>query len=152
MDWAPLPDGPASTTLLAGYAAAAAASSPHAATTRVRVVTVPGAVHAAFKDLWRHASRPFKYPPLLEYQGKNVGVRRARGRFILTTNPDDVLSASLVGAFAQMRLLDVNFYRAARGREDVEDGSRRRRQRRGRRRRVASSTPRRHDATMAAPR
>ena len=34
---------------------------------------------------------------------------------MLTTNPDDVLSASLVASFAKMNLLAVNFYRAARG-------------------------------------
>ena len=38
---------------------------------------------------------------------------------MLTTNPDDVLSASLVASFAKMNLLAVNFYRAARGHCDM---------------------------------
>jgi hypothetical protein len=114
VEWNPLPSGPSSAALLAEYAAAAARQSPHPPVTRVRVVTVPPVVHNALRALWR-ATPPKTFPPVLEYLGKNVGVRRARGKFVLTTNPDDVLSASLVASFAKMNLLAVNFYRAARG-------------------------------------
>lgn len=114
VEWNPLPSGPSSATLLAEYATAAAQASPHPPVTRVRVVTVPQVVHNALRALWR-ATPPETFPPVLEYPGKNVGVRRARGKFVLTTNPDDVLSASLVASFAKMNLLAVNFYRAARG-------------------------------------
>jgi hypothetical protein len=44
----------------------------------VRVITVPSEVHA------RHGYRG----NLAEYQAKNVGVARARGKFVLVTNPD----------------------------------------------------------------
>ena len=114
VEWNPLPSGPSSAALLAEYAAAAARQSPHPPVTRVRVVTVPPVVHNALRALWR-ATPPKTFPPVLEYLGKNVGVRRARGKFVLTTNPDDVLSATLVASFAKMNLLAVNFYRAARG-------------------------------------
>ena len=78
-------------------------------------MTIPQVVHNA---LVRQAGAETS-PPVLEILGKNVGVRRARGKFVLTTNPDDVLSASLVASFAKMNLLAVNFYRAARGHCDM---------------------------------
>ena len=115
VEWNPLPVGPSSAALLAEYAAAAARQSSHPPVTRVRVVTVPPVVHNA---LVRQAGAETS-PPVLEILGKNVGVRRARGKFVLTTNPDDVLSASLVASFAKMNLLAVNFYRAARGHCDM---------------------------------
>ena len=115
VEWNPLPVGPSSAVLLAEYAAAAASQSTHPPVTRVRVVTIPQGVHNA---LMRQAGAETS-PPVLEILGKNVGVRRARGKFVLTTNPDDVLSASLVASFAKMNLLAVNFYRAARGNCDM---------------------------------
>ena len=115
VEWNPLPVGSSSAALLAEYAAAAARQSSHPPVTRVRVVTIPQVVHNA---LVRQAGAETS-PPVLEILGKNVGVRRARGKFVLTTNPDDVLSASLVASFAKMNLLAVNFYRAARGHCDM---------------------------------
>ena len=115
VEWNPLPVGPSSAALLAEYAAAAARQSSHPPVTRVRVVTIPQVVHNA---LVRQAGAETS-PPVLEILGKNVGVRRARGKFVLTTTPDDVLSASLVASFAKMNLLAVNFYRAARGHCDM---------------------------------
>ena len=115
VEWNPLPVGPSSAALLAEYAAAAARQSSHPPVTRVRVLTIPQVVHNA---LVRQAGAETS-PPVLEILGKNVGVRRARGKFVLTTNPDDVLSASLVASFAKMNLLAVNFYRAARGHCDM---------------------------------
>ena len=111
VEWNPRSDAPSSAVLLAEYAAAAARQSPFPPVTRVRVMTVPQVVHNA---LVRQAGAKAS-PPVLEILAKNVGVRRARGKFVLTTNPDDVLSASLVASFAKMNLLAVNFYRAARG-------------------------------------
>src|SRR5262245_59663891 len=46
----------------------------------VRVVTVPPELHAVFPH--------FASLPLFQMIGKNVGIRRARGRFILATNID----------------------------------------------------------------
>jgi hypothetical protein len=47
---------------------------------KVRIVTVPPAVHAGFA----HSSEL----PLFQMIGKNVGIRRAQGRFVLATNVD----------------------------------------------------------------
>jgi hypothetical protein len=47
---------------------------------RVRIVTVPREVHA----LYPHAAEL----PLLQMIGKNVGIRRARGKYVLATNVD----------------------------------------------------------------
>ena len=44
----------------------------------IKIITVPAEVH----DKIGHPS------PVLEYYGKNVGIRRAKGQFVLTTNPD----------------------------------------------------------------
>ncbi len=49
----------------------------------VRIVTVPPDVHAQFP----HAEKL----PLFQMIGKNVGIRRARGRYVLATNVDILL-------------------------------------------------------------
>jgi hypothetical protein len=54
----------------------------------VRIVTVPAELHAAFP----HASAL----PLFQMIGKNVGIRRARGAFVLATNIDILLDDALV--------------------------------------------------------
>jgi hypothetical protein len=41
---------------------------------------------------------------LFEYFGKNVGIRRARGEFILVTNPDIIFSEELIAHLAQHEL------------------------------------------------
>ncbi len=46
----------------------------------IRFIEVPGAVHAALENSDRI--------PLFEYLAKNVGIRRALGRFVLATNPE----------------------------------------------------------------
>ena len=54
----------------------------------IRVITVPAEIHARFA----HASQL----PLFQMAGKNVGIRRARGRFILATNVDILLDDATV--------------------------------------------------------
>jgi hypothetical protein len=54
----------------------------------VRIVTVPPEIHARFA----HASQL----PLFQMIGKNVGIRRARGRFVLATNVDILLDDATV--------------------------------------------------------
>jgi hypothetical protein len=54
----------------------------------IRVITVPPEIHARFA----HASQL----PLFQMIGKNVGIRRARGRFILATNVDILLDDATV--------------------------------------------------------
>lgn len=72
----------------------------------VRVVTVDTETHHSIS---RHPKMP-----VLEYYGKNVGIKRARGRFVLVTNPDIVLSDELFDLLAQRNLRDDAFYRTDR--------------------------------------
>jgi hypothetical protein len=61
---------------------------PDFATARVRMVTVPRSVHA----LYPLAAQL----PLFQMIAKNVGIRRARGRFVLATNVDILFDDALV--------------------------------------------------------
>ncbi|MEM9302226.1 MAG: hypothetical protein AAGE01_08965 [Pseudomonadota bacterium] len=70
----------------------------------INVLTVPAAVH----DRLEGADRS----PLFEYRGKNAGVRRARGRFILCMNPDLLLADELLDHICGERLRADGFYRA----------------------------------------
>ena len=54
----------------------------------VRLVTVPREIHARLE----HS----KALPLFQMIGKNVGIRRARGRFILATNMDILMNDALI--------------------------------------------------------
>ena len=70
----------------------------------IRIITVPAEVH----DKIGHPS------PVLEYYGKNVGIRRAKGQFVLTTNPDILFTNELVDWFNQRLLRVDSFYRTDR--------------------------------------
>lgn len=52
--------------------------------------------------------------PLLEYYGKNIGIRRAKGDFIIATNPDIVFSEEIIKHFADNNFDNKHFYRADR--------------------------------------
>jgi hypothetical protein len=52
---------------------------------------------------------------LLEFVGKNAAARRARGRFLLFTNPDDCWSEALAQLLADRRLRTDVFYTSIRG-------------------------------------
>lgn len=52
--------------------------------------------------------------PLLEYYGKNIGIRRAQGEYIVATNPDIIFSEEIIKKFAEGRLEKEYFYRADR--------------------------------------
>jgi hypothetical protein len=72
----------------------------------VRVVTVPPHIHAEIPNPGNM--------PMLEFFAKNVGVRRASGDWIVSMNPDIVLSTELLD-FAVNGTLDPGcFYRADR--------------------------------------
>ena len=116
VEWNPVESGPTSAALLGAYARRAARLGAANASTRVRVVTVPKEVHGALKDVFLRAgaSPKVNWPPVIEYFGKNVGVRRARGEFVMTTNPDDVFHRQLVASLGRARLMATNYYRAAR--------------------------------------
>src|ERR1039457_4630914 len=69
----------------------------------VRILEVPPAVHARY----RHAAAL----PLYQMIAKNVGIRRARGEFILATNIDILFSDELVQFLASRRLEKGRMYR-----------------------------------------
>jgi hypothetical protein len=75
---------------------------------RVRYVIVPEAAHA------RVVLRLGKPISFLEYIAKNIGVRRAKGKFVLVTNPDDLLSLQLFELIAARQFNTFVFYRAVR--------------------------------------
>ena len=52
--------------------------------------------------------------PYLEYLAKNVGIRRARGRFVLVTNADILLGREVVDVLAGRQLEPATMYRAPR--------------------------------------
>lgn len=70
----------------------------------VRIITVPGSVHDTLDAT----------NPVLEFHGKNTGIRRARGEYVLTTNPDILLSNELINEFARRWLRKDHFYRTDR--------------------------------------
>jgi predicted O-methyltransferase YrrM len=70
----------------------------------LRIITVPPKIHATIG----HPS------PVLEFYGKNVGIRRARGEFVLTTNPDILFSNQLIDWLSQRQLRLDSYYRTDR--------------------------------------
>lgn len=71
----------------------------------IRIVTVPREVHARFA----HADRI----PLYQMIAKNVGIRRARGKFILATNVDILFSDGAM-RYMRYRLRPGRLYRTER--------------------------------------
>jgi len=72
----------------------------------VRIITVPPSVHARFK----HSDGL----PLFQMIAKNVGIRRARGEFVLATNVDILFSEQLIRLFGSGRLREGRCYRVVR--------------------------------------
>jgi hypothetical protein len=69
----------------------------------VRIVEVPPELHARY----RHAAAL----PLYQMIAKNVGIRRARGEFVLATNIDIIFSDELMQFLASGRLEKSRMYR-----------------------------------------
>jgi len=76
----------------------------------VRFIEVPLELHAALPNA--------DVIPLFQMIAKNVGIRRARGRFVLATNPDLIFSEELVRFLATEDLDPRGMYRI--DRTDVE--------------------------------
>src|SRR6185295_19067622 len=77
----------------------------------LRFIEVPPAVHSAI---------PFSDGlPLFQMIAKNAGIRRARGRFVVSTNIDIVLSNELVQFLAERRLQPGRMYRV--DRHDIDN-------------------------------
>ena len=77
-----------------------------------RTVTVPTILHQRLK----YADRL----PFFQMIAKNVGIRRARGQFVLATNIDILFSDELIGFIARQRLDPNKQYRV--DRYDIESG------------------------------
>ena len=69
----------------------------------VRIITVPPEIHNRFE----HGANL----PLYQMIGKNVGIRRARGRFILATNIDILFSDELAAFLGSQQLRTDRMYR-----------------------------------------
>jgi hypothetical protein len=77
----------------------------------IKIITVPQAVH-------NKVYNPGKFS-FLEYAAKNVGIRRARGEFILSTNADVLFSGSMSARLAKQDFSEGHFYRA--NRHDLDE-------------------------------
>ncbi len=73
---------------------------------QVRIIEVPPEMH----QRWR----TWKALPLYQMTAKNVGIRRARGEFVLATNIDILFSDELMELLAQRRLDPGKMYRVNR--------------------------------------
>ena len=78
---------------------------------QVRIIEVPPELH--------HRLRHSEELPLFQMIAKNVGIFRARGRFILSTNIDIIFSDGLMGFLCSDSLRKGNFYRV--NRHDVSE-------------------------------
>ena len=76
---------------------------------QVRIVTVPNEAH---EQLVNPEVR--KTVPLFEFPAKNVGVRRAKGVFILCTNADIFFDPAIIRHIGERRLQSGAFYRTDR--------------------------------------
>src|SRR5580700_6922325 len=98
VEWNPLPERPPLADVLAwpdggGFC-------------EVRIIEVPPEIHQGFRN-WQAM-------PLYQMIGKNVGIRRARGEFVLATNIDILFSDELMKFFAERRLEPGKMYRVNR--------------------------------------
>jgi hypothetical protein len=95
VEWNPLPDRPGLVQALKW--------PEDTGPCRVRIITVPPEVHQRFK----YADKL----PVFQMIGKNVGIRRARGRFILATNVDILFSNELSSFLGAGKLDPKYMYR-----------------------------------------
>lgn len=70
---------------------------------KIRSIEVPPQTHNTLEK-----SDKF---PLFEYIGKNVGIQRAKGDFILSTNPDIIFNEELIKFLSKKKLSKNKFYR-----------------------------------------
>ena len=99
VEWNPPPENP-------GIAEVVRSSVIGSEEVKLRIITVPASVHSGLPLSSQQ--------PVLEYLGKNAGIRRASGEFILATNPDTLFSAQLVDRLKSRRLREDTFYRVDR--------------------------------------
>lgn len=104
VDWNPVPGRPGLAAVLD--------FPPDAISFQARVVTVPTALHQRLKYS--------EQLPLFQMIAKNVGIRRARGQFILATNIDIIFSDELIQFIAKQKLDPKKQYRV--DRYDIHSG------------------------------
>ena len=97
VEWNPSPERPAVDTLL---------KLPDPCFCTYRFIEVPPTIHQRL--------RYGDVLPLFQMIGKNVGIRRARGRFVLATNIDIIFSNELVEYLASRQLQPGHLYRVDR--------------------------------------
>jgi hypothetical protein len=72
----------------------------------IRIIEVPGQIHKQFLNSDKI--------PMFEYVGRNVGIRRARGEYVLVTSPEVIFNEDLIKFLTSRRLSRDCFYRADR--------------------------------------
>jgi len=72
-------------------------------TGEVRIIEVAGAIHGRMQNSDKL--------PMFDCLAKNVGIRRAKGTYILVTNPDVLFSEELIAHLSTRRLSKDRFYR-----------------------------------------
>ncbi len=115
VEWNPLEDRPGLASALhwnAGNAGNAGNAAIENGYCDVRILEVPQELHRTLEH-WRTL-------PLYQMIAKNVGIRRARGEFILATNIDILFSDELMSFIAARRLARGKMYRIDRW--DIESG------------------------------
>jgi hypothetical protein len=95
VEWNPLPDRPPLAEVLKW--------PDDLGSCTVRFIEVPSELHSRYA----HAEAL----PLYQMIAKNVGIRRARGRFILATNIDILFSSELAAHIAERKLKSGRMYR-----------------------------------------
>ena len=78
----------------------------------IRIIHTPRELHENY-----HNPHGFKY---FEMAPKNIGIRRARGEFVLSTNPDGLWSEELAAFFGRRELKHGYYYRV--NRHDMQGG------------------------------
>ena len=73
---------------------------------KVRFLTVPPEVHNQLPKSDKM--------PMFEFLAKNVGIQRAKGEYVLVTNPDIIFNDGLISFLASKKLLPECFYRVDR--------------------------------------
>ena len=73
---------------------------------KIRIITVSSDLHKKIAGTSKMT--------MFEFLAKNVGVRRAKGRFILVTNPDIIFNHELIKFLSKKNLFEKSFYRVNR--------------------------------------
>ena len=76
---------------------------------KIRIIDVPQEIH--LKNIQPEVR---KTVPLFEFLAKNIGIRRARGQFILCTNADILPDPGIFLRLGMKKLSKKNYYRADR--------------------------------------